>query len=141
MACTTNQPLGSTNLNAFYLTNVKFKVVMFEPIWLAFLNTPFRDWIGLVWINFPTFNFNCCKLINSPTFCIANVQVIMVTSSSSMNNPPNPFFDSLFTYSNDLKMKILICSNAYLFFLAWSFPFSMHPSFLSKPYLFTSFFH
>jgi hypothetical protein len=35
LACTTNQPSGSTNLNAFYLTNVKFKVAMFEPIPLA----------------------------------------------------------------------------------------------------------
>ncbi len=35
LACITNQPLGSINLNAFYLTNVKFKVAMFEPIWIA----------------------------------------------------------------------------------------------------------
>jgi hypothetical protein len=35
LACTIGQPLGSTNLNAFCLTNAKFKAVMFEPIPLA----------------------------------------------------------------------------------------------------------
>jgi len=48
--------------------------------------------VGLVWVNFATFNFNYCKLINNPTSYFAKTQTTTTWSSSFVSTHVDPSF-------------------------------------------------
>jgi hypothetical protein len=50
-----------------------------------FLDTPPRKGVGFVYVNFATFIFNCCKLIDNPTSCINKTQATTTYSSFSVS--------------------------------------------------------
>jgi len=61
--------------------------------------TPSWKGVGLVWINFATFIFNCCRLINNPTSYIDKTQATTTWSFSTVSTPTSPsFLDLIFPY-------------------------------------------
>jgi hypothetical protein len=56
------------------------------------LGTPCLNDVTLVWVIFATFIFNCYSVIDSPTFYIARIQAIIVSSFYSMSTHAGPPF-------------------------------------------------
>jgi len=59
------------------------------------LSIPSWNNVGLFYVNFTTFSFNWCRLMDNMYFCIAKVHLITWTSSSIVSTPPNPIFLNL----------------------------------------------
>ncbi len=53
---------------------------------------PSENDIALIYVSFVIIIFNCCKLMDNPHSCIANVHVITTTYSSSISTPHGPIF-------------------------------------------------
>jgi hypothetical protein len=63
--------------------------------------TPSLNDVGLICVIFATFNFNYFIVMDSLHSCIVNVHSTMALSSSYVNTPIVPIFDSLFYHSNE----------------------------------------
>jgi len=82
-----------------------------------FPNTLLRKSIGLVWVNFATFIFNCCTLIGSPTSYIDKTQATTAWSSSIVSTHVGlGFVDLVFPYKwlNNEVRGMFQCLLAFL---------------------------
>jgi hypothetical protein len=81
-------------------------------------STPCLNDVTLVWVIFATFIFNCCSVIDSPTFYIGRIQVNIVSFFYSMSTHVGPpFLDLVLPFKwFDRKVQgmfqcLLVCLN------------------------------
>jgi hypothetical protein len=79
-----------------------------------FSSNPSLKEIGLVWVNFATFIFSCCKLMESPQSCIPIFKPQLFYPFFPLTHLLGPTSLTLSYHLSDPKLRLVICAKLSL---------------------------